>query len=157
MTDGNASERLYRASRRAHLRGNEHVAIALCRLNRLLFSCDLPPEASIGVDTHLGHNGLGIIIHPRAVIGCRCQLGAHVVIGGSGGAQRVPVVEDDVTIGVGALILGDVTIGARATIAAGAVVLKDVPAGCVAGGVPAHIMRLGEESQQVTPGCERAR
>ena len=57
----------------------------------------------------------------------------------------MPLVGDDVIIGAGALLLGDITIGCGAKIGAGSVVLHDVPAGETAVGVPARIVARGEE------------
>jgi serine O-acetyltransferase len=66
-----------------------------------------------------------------------------VTIGGRSGKVEVPVIEDDVFIGSGAKILGDVRIGRGAQIGANAVVLQSVPAGAVVAGVPARIIRQG--------------
>ena len=64
-----------------------------------------------------------------------------VTIGGRSGKVEVPVIEDDVFIGSGAKVLGDVHIGRGAQIGANAVVLQSVPAGAVVAGVPARIIR----------------
>lgn len=65
-----------------------------------------------------------------------------VTIGGRSGIFAVPQIEDDVFIGAGARILGDVTIGRGAVIGANAVVLKSVPPGAIVAGVPARIIRM---------------
>lgn len=111
----------------------------LCAVNRIVFAAVVPPGAQLGRGVLLGYKGLGIVIHRRAVIGDRANIGAHVTIGGRGDYQGVPVIEDDVLIGTGAKILAPVRVGKGARIGANAVVLHDVPAGATAVGVPARI------------------
>ena len=69
-----------------------------------------------------------------------------VTIGGRSGISGVPIIEDEVFIGAGAKILGDVTIGKGATIGANAVVLQSVPAGAVVAGVPARVIRVDTDA-----------
>lgn len=107
---------------------------------RIVFSAVVPPSAKIGRGVVLGYAGLGIVIHRRAVIGDGVNIGAKVTIGGRSGLQQVPVLESEVMVGSGAQILGPVTIGQGARIGANAVVLRDVPAGATAVGVPARII-----------------
>ena len=68
-----------------------------------------------------------------------------VTIGGRSGILGVPIIEDEVFIGAGARILGDVRIGRCATIGANAVVLQSVPVGAVVAGVPARVIRIEKE------------
>lgn len=104
----------------------------------MLFSCELPCSVVIGENTELVHGGLGCVFHEKTVIGKNCKIFQNVTIGGlpSGG---VPVIGDNVLIGAGAVILGNVNIGSHVKIGANAVVLSDVPDGCTAVGVPARI------------------
>ncbi len=108
-------------------------------LIRYVFGAVIPPQAKIGKDVHFGYNGLGIVIHHRAVIGDNVHFYSHVVVGGSGGPD-VPVIGNNVVIGAGAKILGKVKVGNNCRIGANAVVLKDVPDGATAVGVPARII-----------------
>jgi hypothetical protein len=64
-----------------------------------------------------------------------------VVVGGRSEIYEVPVIEDDVQLGVGAKVLGPVRVGRGAIVGANAVVLHDVPAGAVVGGIPARVLR----------------
>ena len=110
-------------------------------VNRILFSVVLPPSVKIGSGVVLGYAGIGTVIHARAVIGDRVIIGPNVTIGGKTPHFDVPVIENDVDIGAGACILGPVRVGRGAVIGANAVVVNDVPAGAVVGGVPARVLR----------------
>ncbi len=131
---------VWRLSNRLH-RWRIPVLPKICyAFNRIVFSAVVPPGVQMGESVLLGYKGLGIVIHRRAVIGNRVNIGAHVTIGGRGKHYEVPVIEDDVMIGTGAKILGPVRIGKGASIGANAVVLHDVPAGATAVGIPARIL-----------------
>jgi serine O-acetyltransferase len=97
-------------------------------------------EVTIGKDFHLIHAG-NIHVHPNTVIGDRCGILHNVTIGNNmtGGA---PVIGNDVFIGTGAVILGEITIGDGARIAANSLVIRNVPAGATAIGVPAKSRKL---------------
>jgi serine O-acetyltransferase len=113
----------------------------LALFNRVVFAVQLPAEAQLGRGVKLNYSGLGTVIHPRAVIGDHVEIGPGVVIGGRSEIWEVPVIEDHVQIGVGAKVLGPVRVGRGAVIGANAVVLNDVPAGMVVGGIPARPLR----------------
>lgn len=107
---------------------------------RVIFACDIPYKATIGEGTLFPHHALGVVIHPDAIIGKECTVRQNVTIGGRNEISVLPVIEDQVSIGCGAAILGPVRIGRGAQIGAGAVVVKDVPSGATAIGVPAKIL-----------------
>lgn len=90
----------------------------------------------IGDDVHFVHAG-GINIHPDVVIGDRVGIMHGVTLGSSPGSDGVPVIGDDVFIGSNATVMGRVRVGDGARIAANSLVVKDVPAGMLAIGVPA--------------------
>jgi serine O-acetyltransferase len=100
----------------------------------------VPHKAAIGTDVVLGYGGLGIVIHNDAVIGDRVHIDQHVTIGGNGTRWGTPVIEADVYIGAGAKVLGPIVVGRGAVVGANAVVIRDVPAGAVAAGVPARLI-----------------
>jgi serine O-acetyltransferase len=89
----------------------------------------------IGKNFHIIHTGM-VSIHPDVVIGDRCGIMHNVTLGTNMG-DDVPTIGNDVFIGCGASILGKVTIGDGARIAANSLVITDVPPGAVAMGVPA--------------------
>jgi serine O-acetyltransferase len=113
--------------------------------NRVVFAAQVPAGTRIGTGTRLNYSGLGTVIHARVVIGRHVEIGPGVVIGGRSRLYDVPVIEDDVQIGVGAKVLGPVRVGRGAEIGANAVVLHDVPAGAVVVGIPARVLRIKEQ------------
>lgn len=134
-----AALKIYRTARWLHVRGVPLLPKLLYVVNRMAFGVVLPPSAELGYGVVLGYQGLGIVIHEACVIGNRVTIGTGVTIGGRSGHARVPRVGNDVLIGSGAKVLGPITIGDRARIGANAVVIRDVPAGALAVGVPSRI------------------
>ena len=119
-------------------------AILIRATIRVLFSCDIPYKTKIGKGTTFPHLGLGVLIHPHAVIGENCKILQGVSIGGRGENKDVPVIGNNVLIGAHALILGPITIGDNAVIGAGSVVIKDVPANTTVVGNPAKEIKRKE-------------
>lgn len=100
--------------------------------------------AEIGEETMIDMNA---VLGGRAIVGKRCHIGAGTVLAGviePPSAQPV-IVEDDVVIGANAVVIEGVRVGKGAVVAAGAVVLQDVPAGAVVAGNPAKIVKLKDE------------
>lgn len=99
----------------------------LSKLVRVLFNSDI--HCRLPADVHMPHP-YGIVIHPQAVIGHRVTVMQQVMIGGRDRDENIaPVIGDDVSIGAGARVLGDVRIGSGAIIGANAVVTRDIPPG----------------------------
>lgn len=101
---------------------------------------DIPLNTKIGGGLRMPHPN-GIVFHPDAEIGVNCTILQQVTIGMNRGREGAPTIAGHVDIGPGARILGPIQIGEHAVIGANAVVLQDVPAGCVAVGVPARILK----------------
>ena len=134
--------RIYRVSHWLHLRRVPLLPWLLKSFNRIVFSTVLPPGAHIGPGVVLSYEGLGTVIHRRAVIEAGAVIGAGVTIGGRSGHERVPYISRGAMIGTGAKVLGPVRIGEHASVGANSVVLSDVPAYGVAVGVPARVVRI---------------
>lgn len=94
-------------------------------------------ETEIGEDLLLIH-AHNIKVHPTAVLGARVRLNHDVTIGMQPDSPTAPRIGNDVLIGAGAKVLGPITIGDGAIIAANSLVISDVPAGHTAMGVPAR-------------------
>ena len=107
--------------------------------------------AVIGPDTMID---MGAVLGGRATVGSHCHIGAGTVLAGVvEPASAVPVVvEDDVLIGANAVVLEGVRIGRGAVVAAGAVVVEDVPPEAVVAGCPAKVIKMKDEktSQKTT-------
>ncbi len=132
---------LYRLSACLH---RWHVPVLprlLYMVNRVLFSVALPATVVMGQRVTMAYQGLGTVVHARARIGSDVYIGPQVIIGGRSGEVAVPVIEDGAFIGAGARVLGPVIVGRGATVAAGALVIADVPAGVTVAGVPARPIR----------------
>lgn len=110
-----------------------------------ILGVEIPWKTIIGENTRIYH-GQGLVINDKTVIGNNCILRHNTTIGVAktdndfGG--QAPVIGSFVDIGAGAIILGNITIGDYACIAAGSVVIKDVPAYGVVGGNPAKLIRV---------------
>ena len=106
-----------------------------------LFQVDIHPAAPIGKGAFLDH-GTGIIIGETATVGEDVSILQEVTLGGTGAERgdRHPKIGRGVLIGAGAKVIGNITVGDFAKIAAGAVVLRPVPSGCTAVGVPARLI-----------------
>lgn len=130
---------IHQIAYRAHRRGIPALPRLLDFLIFLFFNSVIHHTTEIGEGTRCGYRGLSVLIHRHSKIGRRVMIGAHVVIGGRSGLDP-PTIADDVYIGANACVLGDVHIGAGATVGAGAVVLINVPAGTAAVGNPASIL-----------------
>ena len=104
---------------------------------------EIHPGATIGRRLVIDH-GMGIVIGETCEIGDDCLLYQGVTLGGTGKEQgkRHPTLGDNVMVGSGARVLGPFKVGDNARIAAGAVVLREVPPNCTAVGVPARIARV---------------
>lgn len=137
---------IYRIARWLLLHKVPLLPVLLKALNRVLWGVVLPPSADLGAGVLLGYQGLGTVIHRRARIGSRVNIGSGVTIGGRAGFLQAPIIEDEVMIGSGAKILGPITIGRGASIGANAVVLSDVPPFGVAVGVPAKVVKIAGPS-----------
>ena len=132
---------LHRLSHRLYRRGLILPARMIQALIFLVFSAVLPAEVAIGNRTRYGHGGVGIVLNSNATIGDHVLISHGVTIGGRSRQTRYPVVENDVYIGAGAKILGDLTIGHHSIIGANSVVLSTIPPNSVAVGMPARVVR----------------
>jgi len=115
------------------------LARVVSHLGRFLTGIEIHPGATIGRRLFIDH-GMGVVIGETAIVGDDVTLYQGVTLGGTGKekGKRHPTLGDRVVVGVGAKILGAVTIGNGAKIGGGAVVLADVPANTTAVGVPAR-------------------
>jgi len=121
------------------------TARVLSQVVRFLTGVEVHPAATVGRRVVVDH-GMGVVVGETAEVGDDVHMYHGVTLGGNSPdpVKRHPTVEDDVTIGANATILGDVTVGEGARVGAGAVVTDDVPAGATVVGVPAE--RVDDEA-----------
>ena len=108
---------------------------------RWMTGIEIHPGATIGRRFFIDH-GMGVVIGETAVIGDDCTLYHGVTLGGTSWnkGKRHPTLERGVVIGAGAKVLGPITLGERAKVGSNAVVVRDVPPGATAVGIPARIV-----------------
>ena len=117
----------------------------LFKFVQILTGIELPCEVQIGRNFVIDHFG-GIIISGYAQFGDNCRIRNGVVVGLSRVDEHfAPVIGDNVDIGAGAKVLGQIRIGNNVVIGANAVVLSDVPDNSIAVGVPAQVKRRGSD------------
>ena len=131
----------HRAAHLLHVKGLPMTARALSQFAKLLTGIEIHPGATIGRGLFIDH-GTGVVIGETAVIGDNCTIYQGVTLGGTGKhtGKRHPTLGDNVMIGAGAKVLGPFKIGNNSKIAAGAVVLEEIPENCTAVGIPAKVV-----------------
>lgn len=142
----------YRVAHFFHKHKAFFIARLVSQLSRFFTGIEIHPGATIGSCFFIDH-GMGVVIGETAEIGNNVTLYQGVTLGGTGKdhGKRHPTIEDDVTIGSGAKILGPIRIAKGTKIGANSVVLKDTSANSTAVGIPArminrnlvHIVKLG--------------
>ncbi|MEM1298946.1 MAG: serine O-acetyltransferase [Pseudomonadota bacterium] len=138
----------YRIAHWLWTKGRRDLAMFIQMRVSQLFSIDINPAARVGRGLMIDH-AHAIVIGETAVVGDDVSMLHDVTLGGTGKetGDRHPKIGDGVLIGAGAKVLGNIHVGECSRIAAGSVVLKDVPACTTVAGIPAKI--VGEA------GCER--
>jgi len=113
----------------------------ISHLSRFLTGIEIHPGAEIGEGLFIDH-GMGVVIGETAVIGDDCHLFQGVTLGGTSTRRekRHPTLGDNVEVGAGARLIGDITVGEHARIGAGSVVVTNVPPNATVVGVPGHVV-----------------
>lgn len=123
-------------------------------LARFLTGIEIHPGATIGQGVFIDH-GMGVVIGETAIIGDNALIYQGVTLGGTGkeSGKRHPTLGDNVVVGAGAKVLGNIYIGHNVRIGAGSVVLREVPSDCTVVGVPGRIVyRSGERVDPLEHG-----
>src|SRR5919204_2872756 len=118
-------------------------------LGRWLTGIEIHPGAKIGSCVFIDH-GMGVVIGETAEVGDECTIYQGVTLGGTSlykGTKRHPTLGRGVVVSAGAKVLGGFTVGDGARVGANAVLLKPVPAGATAVGIPARILHKEVEAQ----------
>ena len=122
------------------------IARFLSQISRFFTGIEIHPGAQIGKGFFIDH-AMGVVIGETAIIGNDVIMYHGVTLGGTGKetGKRHPTIGNNVIIGAGAKVLGNIYIGDGVKIGANSVVLKDVPPYCTAVGVPAKIVKVRKE------------
>jgi serine O-acetyltransferase len=143
--------RAHRKHHWLHTHGHPLLARILSQWTRHRTGIEIHPGATIGERCFIDH-GMGVVIGETTIIGDDVTIYQGVTLGGTGKerGKRHPTLEDCVVVGVGASVLGDITIGRGTRVGGGAVVVNSVPPNCTVVGVPGRIVvREGERVEMV--------
>ena len=113
----------------------------ISHIARFLTGIEIHPGAAIGCGVFIDH-GMGVVIGETAIVGDYALIYQGVTLGGTGkeSGKRHPTLGENVVVGAGAKVLGNIQIGNNVRIGAGSVVLRDVPSNCTVVGVPGRII-----------------
>lgn len=122
--------------------GHRSLARVLSQLTRHITGVEIHPAAQIGKHFFIDH-AMGVVIGETTIVGDNCVLYQGVTLGGTGNetGKRHPTLGNNVTVGTGAKVLGNIRIGNNVKIGGNSVVVKDVPDNCTVVGVPGRIIK----------------
>ena len=142
LYSGFKAVRSYRKAHWFYQHGHKFIARWISQRARHKTGIEIHPGATIGKGLFIDH-GMGVVIGETTEIGDNCTLYQNVTLGGTGKdvGKRRPTIGNHVMISSGAKVLGPFKVGDNSRIAAGAVVLEEIPPDCTAAGVPARIVR----------------
>lgn len=147
---------MHRVAHWLYVRNIPVIPRLISHFNRFITGIEIHPGARIGRGVFIDH-GMGVVIGETAEIGDNVTLYQGVTLGGTGKqkGKRHPTVGNNVTVSVGAKVLGAITIGDNVRVGAGSVVLNDVPANATAVGVPAKVVVFRDPANGSTRRVER--
>lgn len=130
----------------------------LSHVVRFLTGIEIHPAATIGDGFFIDH-GMGVVIGATTVVGKDVTLYQGVTLGGTSlhAGKRHPTLCDNVIVGVGAAVLGDILIGENSRIGAGSVVVHDVPPNSTVVGIPGRIVQQDGKPVEATPAVPETR
>ena len=135
------------------IHGWQFPARALSQFARFITGIEIHPGAQIGRRFFIDH-GMGVVIGETTIVGDDVTLYQGVTLGGTGkeSGKRHPTIGNNVVVGAGAKVLGNIAIGENCRIGSGSVVLRDVPDNSTVVGVPGHIVfRAGKRVVIIDP------
>lgn len=145
---------LHRIAHGLHTVGLPFIPRLISHLARFLTGIEIHPGATIGRGVFIDH-GMGVVIGETAIVGDYCLIYQGVTLGGTGKecGKRHPTLGENVVVGAGAKVLGNIQLGNNVRIGAGSVVLRDVPADCTVVGIPGRVVfRSGAKVEPLEHG-----
>ena len=131
----------YRAARRLKTLGVPVLPDVVAAVGTRMHHCHVDLEARLHSSVELGYGGMGVVVAPGVEIGEKSFLSQNVTVEPKPGVAGAPRIGRNVYVGVGAKILGPVTVGDGAVIGANAVVTFDVAPGAVVAGIPGRDLK----------------
>ncbi|MBV8074527.1 MAG: serine O-acetyltransferase [Candidatus Eremiobacteraeota bacterium] len=127
----------------------------LAHVVRFATGIEIHPGALIGGGLFIDH-GMGVVIGATTIIGHNVTLYQGVTLGGTSlhEGKRHPTLADNVVVGVGAAVLGDIWVGENAKIGAGSVVVRDVPPGATVVGIPGRVVQVNGKRVEPAPSAD---
>jgi serine O-acetyltransferase len=124
-----------------HTIGIPFIPRLISHIARFLTGIEIHPGATIGQGVFIDH-GMGVVIGETAIVGDYALIYQGVTLGGTGkeSGKRHPTLGENVVVGAGAKVLGNIQLGNNVRIGAGSVVLRDVPSNCTVVGIPGRII-----------------
>ena len=121
------------------------LARLISQIARVLTGIEIHPGATLGAGILIDH-GMGVVIGETAELGDRITIYHGTTLGGTGKekGKRRPTVGDNVVIGAGSKVLGNIRIGSNSKIGANSVVLDDVPEGATVVGIPGKVVKINK-------------
>ena len=121
------------------------LARLISQIARFLTAIEIHPGATLGAGILIDH-GMGVVIGETAELGDRITIYHGTTLGGTGKekGKRHPTVGDNVVIGAGSKVLGNIKIGSNSKIGANSVVLDDVPEGATVVGIPGKVVKINK-------------
>ncbi|CAA6822367.1 MAG: Serine acetyltransferase (EC [uncultured Sulfurovum sp.] len=141
---------LHRMAHAIYIKGLRFIPRFISAVGTFLTTIDIHPGATIGRRVFIDH-GMGVVIGETTIVGDDVIIYQQVTLGGvnTSKEKRHPTIGNNVVIGSGAKILGNIHIGNNAKIGANSVVVKNVPMGSTAVGIPARVIQCEKESTRL--------
>jgi serine O-acetyltransferase len=135
----------YRAAKRLKTWGVPVLPGVVAAVGTRMHQCHVDLESRLHSSVELGYGGMGVVVAPGVEIGAGSFLSQNVSVEPKPGVAGVPRIGRNVYVGVGAQILGPVTVGDGAVIGANAVITADVAPGAVVAGIPGRELKRKEQ------------
>ncbi len=145
----------YRLAHLLHVIKIPVIPRLISQMARFLTGVEIHPGAKIGSGFFIDH-GMGVVIGETAEIGNDVTLYQGVTLGGTGKdrGKRHPTLGDNVVVGAGAKVLGNITVGSHSKVGAGSVVIHPVPESCTVVGVPGEVVRRDGNKVEPLDHCD---
>lgn len=140
----------HQLAHKLYLEGDFYKARTISQKMAKKHGIEIHPGAQIGEGLFIDH-GYGVVIGETAVVGNNVTICQGVTLGGTRNKEgkRHPTIEDNVMLSAGAMVLGDITVGANSKIGAGSVVLTDIPPNSTVVGIPGRVVK--QDGKRVKP------